>query len=262
MGKYKGFDDCVAKNQDKSDPRAYCGEIKKKVEQEMGKELILLKSVGSVGNTKVDSNGLRLEGVALAEGDYNGLYYTSEELRKVGDGLAGKMMTINHGKKLQDIVGFFETSHYDKGIKFNALVDTQWVANLMRKYRGEIGISLELYVKKVNNPQMKRLEARKLDIVRGSLVLDPACPTEKCPVVPMENQMALAETLHDFTAKLASRCESQYMNKARTRYMAGWEGCIQAKRSCRGFDKRHAEIMCGFIMRRRTGQAGARNPYE
>ena len=27
MGKYKNFDDCVKKNQDKSNPEAYCGSI-------------------------------------------------------------------------------------------------------------------------------------------------------------------------------------------------------------------------------------------
>lgn len=32
---YKDFDDCVAKNQDKRDPNAYCGEIKKKTESSL-----------------------------------------------------------------------------------------------------------------------------------------------------------------------------------------------------------------------------------
>ena len=33
MGDYKDFDSCVAKNQDKEDPEAYCGSIKKKTEE-------------------------------------------------------------------------------------------------------------------------------------------------------------------------------------------------------------------------------------
>lgn len=32
MGNYKDFEDCVRKNQDKENPPAYCGEIKKKIE--------------------------------------------------------------------------------------------------------------------------------------------------------------------------------------------------------------------------------------
>ena len=32
MGEYKDFDDCVSKNQDKDDPEAYCGEVKRKIE--------------------------------------------------------------------------------------------------------------------------------------------------------------------------------------------------------------------------------------
>lgn len=35
MGKYRDFADCVARNQDKDDPEAYCGSIKHRVE---GKE--------------------------------------------------------------------------------------------------------------------------------------------------------------------------------------------------------------------------------
>lgn len=30
---YKDFDDCVAKNRDKRDPKAYCAEIMRKVEK-------------------------------------------------------------------------------------------------------------------------------------------------------------------------------------------------------------------------------------
>jgi len=34
FGDYKDFDDCVAKNSDKDDPKAYCTAIKKQIEGE------------------------------------------------------------------------------------------------------------------------------------------------------------------------------------------------------------------------------------
>lgn len=34
FGDYKNFDDCVSKNQDKSNPEAYCASIQKKFEGE------------------------------------------------------------------------------------------------------------------------------------------------------------------------------------------------------------------------------------
>ena len=32
MGEYKDWEDCIAKNQDKADPAAYCGQVKKQIE--------------------------------------------------------------------------------------------------------------------------------------------------------------------------------------------------------------------------------------
>ena len=43
MGKYKNFKACVAANQDKRDPNAYCGEIYWKVEKGKKKSSLLKK---------------------------------------------------------------------------------------------------------------------------------------------------------------------------------------------------------------------------
>lgn len=34
FGRYRDFDDCVSKNQDKEDPEAYCAEIERRAEEE------------------------------------------------------------------------------------------------------------------------------------------------------------------------------------------------------------------------------------
>ena len=44
---YKDFDDCVSRNQDKDDPKAYCAEIMHRVEGDKGKDKSACRNVSS-----------------------------------------------------------------------------------------------------------------------------------------------------------------------------------------------------------------------
>lgn len=43
---YKDFDACVLANKDKENPEAYCGEIKHRVEEKIGKQIIWTPAMG------------------------------------------------------------------------------------------------------------------------------------------------------------------------------------------------------------------------
>ncbi|MHA1286176.1 MAG: hypothetical protein ACTSPB_02110 [Candidatus Thorarchaeota archaeon] len=258
---YKDFEDCVKKNKDKKNPEGYCAEIKRKVEGSNERELIELGAKVTDSNL---NNGLaELKLTVLTEGTWNKIYYSHEELKRSldlwkerypGDTIKNTMvLTKNHGKSIDDVVGYVETpQEYSDGLKTRAFVHDPHIIGLMQ--RGYVpDVSMELRAQTLPNKELKRLEATEIEHVRASLVLSGACDGRTCTVEPVK-LTDLAGELYE----LATACERRYMigttpsgAKNAQRFKRGFPGCVEAMRKCRGLDKEHAEKMCNYIFWRR-----------
>jgi hypothetical protein len=123
IGPYKDFDDCVRKNSDKKNPKAYCGSIQKKVEEGMGqiREII---DVSEAEFHKDEETGRMTARVALIKaGRAKGKNrdYTSAAVRKAAkEGVYDNLrMFVNHSDKpptkrqTMEMVSAVESTEYD-----------------------------------------------------------------------------------------------------------------------------------------------------
>lgn len=256
FGEYKDFKDCVAKNQDKDDSDAYCAAIKREIEGNSDERIKqTLSGIIINASEKKGEPGkytMRVAGILLAEGTWNKLWYSNVELKKTAHLFSGTQLTIDHSQSVRNIIGEITDAKFtEKGVAYRATIYDQQIIGLIES-GAKFGISAELFATKFNNKELKRLEARDIEPVRASLVLDAACPPPTCTVTPVENMREIATEL------LASKCEAAYMDAARKKYKKGFEGCVEAKRNCAGLDKEHAEKMCNYIFWRRTGHGYSR----
>jgi len=127
IGKYKDFDDCVRKNRNKKNPKAYCGKIKHAVEGDelkiTGREII---SVSEAEFSQDDTGRMFADLVLIKAGRAkNPRNYRPTALRraveqKVYDGLR---MFVNHSNKppikrdFDEMVSAVESTAWDPAIK-------------------------------------------------------------------------------------------------------------------------------------------------
>jgi len=88
MGEYKDFADCVAKNQDKKDPEAYCGAIKHQIEDSMSQRKVGFDKAVLDGNVLVDDDDVLVMPAVLAseivhQYEDGWAYKPAEELEKM-----------------------------------------------------------------------------------------------------------------------------------------------------------------------------------
>lgn len=86
FGEYESFDDCVAKNSDKEDPKAYCASLEKKTEAKFE----LLSEDGNSKTWKVKAITVTRSG--------NGRLYTKEELSAAAETLSYRPLNLNHDR--------------------------------------------------------------------------------------------------------------------------------------------------------------------
>lgn len=127
---YKDFDDCVAKNKDKEDPKAYCAAIKQKAESEEGREHVvsdLFEAVEADFSAEEGTDDLRSTNVIIRAGrSKNNREYRESALRTAGaKGLFnGIRMFVDHRRgalptqrSVNEMVAGIEKSWYDESKK-------------------------------------------------------------------------------------------------------------------------------------------------
>jgi hypothetical protein len=133
-----------------------------------------------------DGTALRIAGVALSEGTWNGIFYPAEELEKGHKTLEGKPLKIDHSSSARDIVGKVIKSVYNpkkKWVEFEAIVTDKEIA---QKLLDKLIDSVSVGVLIDNEEEDGRNVARNLEFKELSLVDDPACKDAK--VNPVKNK--------------------------------------------------------------------------
>ena len=218
-------------------------------------EKIILNSKPST--VQMENGLLRITGILLAPGVWNKNRYLEEELAraKLPDVTKKPVkLTKNHGDSIEDDIGVFtKIEHSDKGIAYEAYIDDpdtiRRITNRMETLKklglpaeNAFEISSELYGERVFDSKLKEMVIRDIALKRASLVLDGACSPPNCTVNPELNSERVEN---------ATKCEQQYMTPDMQRFKKGWDGCIEAMKVCRGFDKKRATAMCNYIFWRR-----------
>lgn len=287
FGGFKDFSECEAKIKARGNSaesaKRICGSIKAKTEGKKmndDNEVILLSreefTLGGVegfkdtfqlatSNPDLSNDTVELDVMPLTEGTWNKVFYSHAELEKAHKGLSNQALTIDHSKSIRDIVGMFGEATYDKGIHTNATISDPHIKRLFQQgHAPHLGVSVELFGKRIKNKAEKRFEMTQIKFLRASLVLDPACPNDACKVEPVGmsalsdkeltklEQADLNDLLYE---ELVTKCEKRFMLPGGKKgFKKRFPGCIEAMRTCRGLDTKHATVMCNFIINRSGGK--------
>jgi len=121
-----------------------------------------------------------ITGVALAEGDWHGVRYTADEIKKAANSLKNLKLMVEHSKTFEfsgEPVGKVTHVEWDDmlhALKFKAVVTNAEARELVR--RGHLkSVSVQTYVDKVPTDSLPI--AKNLMFVELSLVSEPACET-------------------------------------------------------------------------------------
>ena len=153
FGEYESFEDCVAKNQDKDDPAAYCGTIKHAMEEGRrtpSSYYFFTESIKLEGNV--------VSGVAIhpkliwhpeSGSDFKAKHdYLKEELKKAAESLKGKPFGEDH-LRLLPAPNVMTEGHWDEqqnGVAFKGTVSDDVAQRIRNKeYKG---LSVEIDWKK------------------------------------------------------------------------------------------------------------------
>lgn len=122
------------------------------------------------------------EFTALAEGKFNGVYYSASEIEKAYQSLNGKPITIDHSKSVSDIVGKVTEVTFDaegKRVKAKGFITDE---NIARKIHDGLlnGMSSEIRVEYTKSEH--GLTASDAEFEAISIVQHPACP--ECTITP------------------------------------------------------------------------------
>ena len=137
-----------------------------------------------IGNVKIqhllkEGAGLRISGIAISEGIWNGIFYPAEELEKACGTLEGKPLRIDHSSSSRDIVGKVLSAVYNqakKCIEFEAIVTDEDIA---QKLLDSLIDSVSVGVLIDNEEEDGQQVARNLEFKELSLVDEPACKDAK-----------------------------------------------------------------------------------
>ena len=126
-----------------------------------------------------EGTSLRITGVAISEGMWNGIFYPAEELEKSYKGLEGKPLRIDHSSSIRDIVGKVIRSIWNaaqKRVEFEAIVNDDEIAQkLLDKLIDSVSVGVLIDNVEENGEHV----ARNIEFKELSLVDDPACKDAK-----------------------------------------------------------------------------------
>lgn len=120
--------------------------------------------------------------IALGEGQFNGVFYSAEELKKSFKSLQGKDITIDHSKSVNDIVGKIISVKWNASKKRIEGVGQLMDETIAKKvFEGLLkGVSVEVYMDYIQTEN--GLSASNSEFVALSIVKTPACPTPQCGI--------------------------------------------------------------------------------
>ena len=132
-----------------------------------------------IHQTLAEGSNLRISGIAISEGVWNGIFYPADELEKACPGLEGKPLRIDHSASTRDIVGKVLKSTWvadNKWIEFEAIVmDADIIQKLLNNLIDSVSVGVLIDNVEENGMQV----ARNLEFKELSLVDDPACKDAK-----------------------------------------------------------------------------------
>lgn len=148
--------------------------------QKLSKKLhyVKLKDV-KIKQVLQEGTQLRITGIAISEGTWNGIFYPAEELEKAVKTLQGKPLRIDHSSSSRDIVGKVIKAVYlpeKKWIEFEAIVTDKDIAQkLLDGLIDSVSVGVLLDKEEEDGKDV----ARNLEFKELSLVDDPACKDAK-----------------------------------------------------------------------------------
>ncbi len=138
-------------------------------------KIVEYKAVSQLSSTE----DLIIEGVALQEGTFHGIFYSAEVLKKVAGSFIGKSFKMEHTRGLLGIVGKVIDASFDaakRAILFTATIFDETAKRLLREKLAK-NISVGIEVDTIINEDLKREEVISGEGKEISLVEDPACKT-------------------------------------------------------------------------------------
>jgi hypothetical protein len=156
-------------------------EIKELSKFEKTVETLTIKEpIRTIGELRGDSViPLRIKGVALKEGIWNGLFYPYEEMKRKANDLIGKPLMTDHSKSVRDIAGKIvgiELDDINRQVLFEAdVIDEDTARKLIENLVDSVSVGV--IVDRIK--EGKGLTARNYDFKELSLVLIPACRDAK-----------------------------------------------------------------------------------
>jgi hypothetical protein len=130
---YNDFADCVAKNRDKDDPKAYCATIMRKVEKPKHNfklsysSPIIIESLQEGADKKLFIIGNAISVGASRNKTLEGkkIIYKEEELQKAASKMVGIPLILNHeSDDVRNIVGIVTEAKYENGsVPYKARID-------------------------------------------------------------------------------------------------------------------------------------------
>jgi len=125
-----------------------------------------------------DQPPLEIAGIALAVGEWNGVLYTADEIRKLEKQLPGTPVLVEHGRDPEfgnTQVGVFTEAKWDDMIDallFKAkITDERAIQAVVKKKFPAISLSNRLFYV----PDNGKIRGVDLELIEGSLVANPAC---------------------------------------------------------------------------------------
>ena len=125
-----------------------------------------------------DQPPLEIAGIALAVGEWNGVLYTADEIKKLEKQLPGTPVLVEHGRDPDfgnTQVGVFTEAKWDDMIDallFKAkITDERAIQAVVKKKFPAISLSNRLFYV----PDNGKIRGVDLELIEGSLVVNPAC---------------------------------------------------------------------------------------
>lgn len=217
---YVDFQDCVNKNQDKSDPKAYCAVIQKQAEGEnMKKDWRIIEynvPIELSEATKLEADDFVIQGTAINETiTRNNVKYTAEELANSAHTLNNKPILKDHRNEVDAIVGRTTNSGYDsnkKSVLFEGKIMDKQMREMIKDGRitnVSIGAKVKDLVKEEKDGS-EYVVAKGLEFLELSLVPVPGDANATIAQALSEAYNIKNEAEHDFKCP---ECEKEFESK-------------------------------------------------
>ena len=224
---YKDFAECVSKNSEKGDAKAYCATIMRKVEKPKEK-LVFSSPIIAESKTEGDRKRMFIIGNAITAGfsrnktmDGKKILYKEEELKRAAEKMVGIPLMLNHDSDdVRKIVGKVVEARFENGaVPYKAEIDIG-ETDIVRKLEGG-------FINRVSiGSDYERLEIKEdtvspigLDILELSMIPIAGIPTADisqviCEKYEVSNMADNTKELESQLAEMKTQIEKLTSEKA------------------------------------------------